>query len=654
MITPKRFSTLVLAGGTLLMLLLILTDWWPYLRGPAPETPEWYWPYGLRPYTHWLIPLLGTLLYGATAVWWLHRQTQTHRRVWPSLLLLAAVSLLLQLALISADPPTLRDELINRVYTNLDSGFFQPAAELLNLSDALRDYPTLMPTFSSDHARTHPPGLVAANRLTMEALAAVPVVANRLAAPAIAARCIDPWLLERPTAVAASLLIWAILPLLAAAFTIFPAYGLARKLLPPTAVPLATLLTATLPALLLFAPKSVQFYAPLTLLIFLTFIHGWQNWRLRWFFLSGLLYSLATFLSLGNAALGLPLLLYALLTLWTNRHAKQLLPAWRTLLIAALIWGGGASALWLLYWAGWGITPWQISQVGLDQHYSLVTQYRNYGWWLVWNWVDVLVFMGWIVLAGATAVTLRALRHPHRTHWRPAHILALSTFATLLLLDLSGSARGEVGRIWLFLMPLLATSAADWLAEAQPGWRRHSALVGGQLLLTLALALAWQPVREVVILPQMPNLPTAKPETAVSATFPTQDGSNTILSLHGTTITPAANQLAVTLFWQINGTPLRPYTVFNQLLNSTGQVVAQQDNWPGGGQWPPTCWVAGQTIVDTYTLPLPAPLPPDTYTLITGWYDAANGRRLLQSTQQDHLILGQWQVENDVWTPIEP
>ncbi len=86
---------------------------------------------------------------------------------------------------------------------------------------------------------------------------------------------------------------------------------------------------------------------------------------------------------------------------------------------------------------------------------------------------------------------------------------------------------------------------------------------------------------------------------------------------------------------------LRPYTVFNHLLNEQGELVAQQDNWPVNGQWPPTCWQAGETVVDHYTIPLPDDLPPGVYTLLTGWYDAADGRRLLTPTGQDAIIVNQ-------------
>ncbi len=622
----------VLGGGTAALILLILTDWLPFLRGPAPETAEWYWPYHLRPYTLWLKPLLAALLMGGLSAWWLRLQGHG-RAVKVGLWLLAGASLLLQLALLNADSVSIRDELINRVYSNLESGFFQPAAELPDLDSSLANYPALMPTFSSEHARTHPPGLLIANRLTINWLAQFPAVAERLAYPAVAARCIDLWLLDRPPAVSAALLIWAIIPLLAAALAVFPAYWLAREMLASTAVKLATLLVITLPALLLFAPKPVQLYAPLSLLIFLTFYRGLQGRSWRWFFLSGLLFSLATFLSLGNLSLALLLGIYVSGAYVSGDRVTLSSHHLVTLLRCALAFALGTAVLWLIYWSGWGVPPWVIFQTGLGQHYELVTLLRQYEWWVVWDLVDVLLFIGWVVVVGFTAVLLQTIR---RRPLLPIHWLAISTAVLLLVLDISGAARGEVGRLWLFSFPFLALVAAHWLAETQPGWRRQAALVGMQLALTLALALAWQPVRAVAVVAQRPSIPAITPENNADILF------GDALRLTGYTIQQNETALEVTLFWRGERGVLRPYTVFNHLINEQGTLVAQQDNWPGNSQWPPTCWYVGETVVDHYTIPLPENLPPGSYTLLTGWYDAADGRRLLIANTQDTLPIYQF------------
>lgn len=618
-------------GGTLILLLLVVSDWLPLLRGPAPETAEWYWPYQIRPWSRWLKPLLAAALTAVVAGWWLRIPSSERRQMRLGLWGVALAIFLLQIALVNADSDNIQYELINRVYSNLASGFFQPAAEITDLGSALADYPALMPTFASEHAQTHPPGLVAANWLTIRLLDYLPALAGLLAPPAVAARCIDLWLLDREAAVAAALVVWALLPLAAAALTVFPAYWCARRLLPETAVPLAVLLVVTLPALLLFAPKVVQLYAPLTLLILLTFLKGWQSWAYRWFFVSGLLLSLATFLSLGNAALLLCLGLLALGFIWQARW--DIKKEGRRLLAAGLIFLAGASFVWLIYALGWGVMPWQIGRIGLGRHYALVTNLRRYEWWLLWNWVDVLVFCGWGVALGFMAVLFQAGRRFGGRQLAPNHLLALSVMGLMVTLVVSGSARGEVGRIWLFFMPLLALAAAPFIVGVRLGWRWQMSTVAGQLLLTLALALTWQPVRAVTVAAERPSMPQIEPQTVVAADF------GETIRLQGYTASVRGQAVALTLYWEATGQSLRPYTVFNHLVDEQGALVAQQDNWPVAGQWPPTCWSPGETVVDTYHWQLPPDLPDGEYTLLTGFYDGRDGRRLSLSDGAETVTL---------------
>ena len=70
-------------------------------------------------------------------------------------------------------------------------------------------------------------------------------------------------------------------------------------------------------------------------------------------FFSGLPLSLNTFLSIGNAILIVPALLYALLNgIAANSagHAGQ--TGW------AAAFASGAAAVWLVYWVGYGVAPW--------------------------------------------------------------------------------------------------------------------------------------------------------------------------------------------------------------------------------------------------------------------------------------------------------
>ncbi len=147
-----------------------------------------------------------------------------------------------------------------------------------------------------------------------------------------------------------------------------------------------------------------------------------------------------------------------------------------------------------------GHEPWQAARTALAIHREVYTLPRDYAVWLVFNPVDLSVFLG-IPLAlllahRAWAATRRRLSgdaSPPATDR-----LAIAAAAGLFLLLLSGAVRGETGRIWIPLMPLLvaaAVGAAPRAGEAEPRSPTASeAALLGTLLASLCVALRvfWQ------------------------------------------------------------------------------------------------------------------------------------------------------------------
>jgi hypothetical protein len=88
----------------------------------------------------------------------------------------------------------------------------------------------------------------------------------------------------------------------------------------------------------------------------------------------------------------------------------------------------------------------------------------------------------------------------------------------------------------------------------------------------------------------------------------------------------AGTPLPLVLYWQAAAPVAQRYTVFTQVLNADGAVVAQQDNPPVQGAAPTDGWTPEQLVRDTYVLNLPGDLPAGTYRLLVGMYDA-EGRR---------------------------
>jgi len=89
----------------------------------------------------------------------------------------------------------------------------------------------------------------------------------------------------------------------------------------------------------------------------------------------------------------------------------------------------------------------------------------------------------------------------------------------------------------------------------------------------------------------------------------------------------AAN-LDIALLWQAERPMDVAYTVFVQLLNGEGKLVAQHDGPPDDGQSPTTGWQQGEQVPDVHRVAVPGDLPSGEYTLIVGLYDPATGARL--------------------------
>jgi hypothetical protein len=615
---------ILLAVLTLLLAGLILSDWLPALRGPAPDTGEWHWPYELRPFSRWWLPLLAGVFFWFICAWWLRQPNRKNSTILGLSGLVIGV-IALQLGLVYAHRPQVAAELVDRTLANETNGYFPVAAQTTDMAALLRDFPQIMPELPSEHTRTHPPGLILAQWLAIRAGSA----ASFLAPAVYRLRCTDLWLWEQPAAAAGALGVWAFLPMITAALAIIPLYLIACRLYDENVARLAAML-GVLPALLIFTPTPDQIFAFLSPLILLFWLAAGHHRRPVYAFLAGLLLSAGTFLSLGNGAFVLVLAVHAVWHLHRNSTAPNLKwPAWFLI---------GLATVWLLYWVGWGVAPWEIARTALRQHYELVASLRRYDWWVLYNLVDLLIFAGPAVVVGFAAVAMKTARSLGRNNRAEAGAVAVALAFLIIVLDLSGSARGEVGRLWLFFMPLLAIFSAAYLMAGKTGPRYILLLLGAQLLLALSIGLAWKPIEAVIVVAERPEMPQpAGPEHELSILFGEMIGLNGF-DLDTAQAVPGG-ALNVTLYWQAFRTADRPYTVFTHLLSPDGELVAQQDNWPVNGQWPPTCWERNELVVDPYRIQLPADLPPGSYSLQVGWYDAAGGTRLLTPEGRDAYIL---------------
>lgn len=119
------------------------------------------------------------------------------------------------------------------------------------------------------------------------------------------------------------------------------------------------------------------------------------------------------------------------------------------------------------------------------------------------------------------------------------------------------------------------------------------------------------------------------------ATASVQGEPITLLATNVTTPT-VGGPLAAVLYWQAAAPVEASYTVFTQLFDAAGVMVAQQDNLPVNGLAPTETWETGAVIRDPYLLKPEGGLKAGRYRLLAGLYDAQGVRTPL--TRSDGSI----------------
>jgi hypothetical protein len=84
----------------------------------------------------------------------------------------------------------------------------------------------------------------------------------------------------------------------------------------------------------------------------------------------------------------------------------------------------------------------------------------------------------------------------------------------------------------------------------------------------------------------------------------------------------------VQLFWQSDGAVAADYHVFVHVTNQSGELVAQSDGVPAGGDRPTWSWLKDEIIQDLRSLTIPAELPEGLYSVAVGLYDYGTLARL--------------------------
>jgi len=156
------------------------------------------------------------------------------------------------------------------------------------------------------------------------------------------------------------------------------------------------------------------------------------------------------------------------------------------------------------------------------------------------------------------------------------------------------------------------------------------------------------PLTTVTTIDRPHNFAAPDPQIELAVTFGEQ-AKLVGLGLPKTQVAPG-DTVPLTLYWQALATMDKNWTVFVHLTDRDGKIISQQDQIPGGGQFPTTSWVPNEYLVDNYSLLIPADTPssPQPYQLEIGLYDVTDFSRLpiLEAGEivSDHFTLESWPI----------
>ena len=589
----------------------------PALRGPD----SWRWAYAIpgQPWRH-LLPFATVTAYVAilALIWRRVRPGVTEpNRAWTIrvLVLLAVCVPLLQAALLYPESPDVLRPLFYRTISAGASGVFTVGSRIQEPLTFLRAYPKLMPTFPV-HPQRYPPGLAMLFYVARRIFAAAPTLADPIGFGLRRTQCHDLALMRLSNATLASAIIQMTLPIVSG-LIVFPLYGLGRAIAGKRAGLLAAGLYPLIPSFALWSGRWDAFYPLLTCAASYCFYAGLTRDRPLQLAIAGLTLSLTTFLTFGVVVMLMPLGLIGVL--WALTSPNQ--PGVKRLGIGALCFFAGLILPWATYRLAVGHGFLAIWRVSMSYHLGLA---RDYWTWLGYHLYDFFLFLG-LPISGLFILAIPgAIRRPGAGRG----ILTLAWGVSLLVLVLSGVARGEVARVWLFLTPFPVIAAASTLADGASSprrWLSVAALLAVQLLVFNAFL---RVVTTGVTDPPSRERHFDVPEVthAVDATFGNE------IALLGYDLNPnqvvAGKPLTLTLTWKTLKPIRHSYTVFNHLVTPGGTLLAQQDGLPYEGRAPTTCWVPGEVVTDTFVLVVPTGAEIDQARLLTGLYRWETGERL--------------------------
>jgi hypothetical protein len=454
---------------SILFFLAIAFDISPFLRGPAPYPPDWRWEYFFVNtvrrvwFPGMVIICLLTFAYflEAKPIAWLNKNEKK--------IIVGAIGLgfLLQMSVLYFSRSGI-SVLIHRIINPDLNGYFTAATKISNISDLLRNYNDTVLKLPM-HAQGHPPGAILFFWVINKLSVFLPDM-TRSFSPTHG-DVLKVWRTLLPAERTGAVLAGFLIPLLSM-LTLIPIYKISKYLYNVKVAVRGVFLYISVPSIVLFIPINDVFLPLFVTTAFLFFIKGIQTKSVAKMFTSGFLFACSLFFSLSL----LPLLV--LFFLYYALSAKRSIAEPKTYFAQGVFFAFGLFLLPFLLLLFFHFNFFAVSKTLM----SGLPKERKYFVWVFYNLYDFFVFVG-IPLFLLTIICLKSsIQQIIERKYASLDKVFVAFVTMLLFLDISGSVRGEVGRIWIPFVPFLIIPLANFLTT-------YLKFSKNNLLLLLALQL---------------------------------------------------------------------------------------------------------------------------------------------------------------------
>lgn len=335
------------------------------------------------------------------------------------------------------------------------------------------------------------------------------------------------------------------------------------------------------------------------------------------------------------------------LVFWSIWHREK--NPWRAKLLATLCWLG----MTLLLAGWWYLRNWQLygDPLGLAT-FQATFKTQPFAWASLTAWQEALTQLhssfwaqfGWLSLPVPPEVStfyttleigalfgllkylprLRKGENLKGCKFFPLFLLPLLNFLWLLSFVQTAGLVAWQGRFLFPALPALALLLAAGLWKLIPAtFMRQKVL---NLLLTLHFGLATLlPFTTIAPAYVWHTLPPTKAQTQlrqpIYARFAQawEKGAE-LRGWKAQGDFTSGQTITLTLTWHVLEQMPQNWMVFVHLLDSKGQIIAQQNSFPQAGTFPTTLWAPGDWLEDSHSLLLPPTLPSGPFTLQVGLY----------------------------------